>query len=79
MFIAVGRNAAVLAESAISAGMDPARVFEAQDSLAAAALAREMLVPRDVVLVKASRGVGLELVTDAIRARFESRDVEVGN
>lgn len=79
LFIAVGRNAAILAESAISAGMDPAQVFEAQDSLVAAALAREILVPRDVVLVKASRGVGLELVTDAIRARFESRDVEVGN
>ena len=68
-----------MASAAIEAGLPTSAVFEAQDALAAAAIAREMLLPRDVVLVKASRGVGLELVTDAIRARFEVRNLEMGN
>ncbi len=79
LLVAVGRNSRILAQAAIDAGMPANAVFEAQDALAAAAVTREMLAPRDVVLVKASRGVGLELVTEAIRARFEARDPEVGN
>lgn len=79
LLVAVGRNAHTMASAAIEAGLPTSAVFEAQDALAAAAIAREMLLPRDVVLVKASRGVGLELVTDAIRARFEVRNLEMGN
>lgn len=79
LLVAVGRNAAVMAGAALEAGMPQSGVYEAQDALAAAAITREMLLPRDVVLVKGSRGVGLELVTDAIRARFEVRDLEAGN
>ncbi len=40
----------------------------APDAAAAAALARELVQPGDVVLVKASRGVGLEVVADALAA-----------
>ena len=38
------------------------------DAAAAAALARELVRPGDVVLVKASRGVGLEVVAEALAA-----------
>jgi UDP-N-acetylmuramyl pentapeptide synthase len=36
------------------------------DAAAAAALASELVGPGDVVLVKASRGVGLEVVAEAL-------------
>jgi UDP-N-acetylmuramoyl-tripeptide--D-alanyl-D-alanine ligase len=36
------------------------------DAAEAAALARELVRPGDVVLVKASRGVGLEVVAEAL-------------
>jgi UDP-N-acetylmuramoyl-tripeptide--D-alanyl-D-alanine ligase len=36
------------------------------DAAAAAALAAELVGPGDVVLVKASRGVGLEVVAEAL-------------
>jgi UDP-N-acetylmuramoyl-tripeptide--D-alanyl-D-alanine ligase len=38
------------------------------DAAAAAALADELVGPGDVVLVKASRGVGLEVVAGALSA-----------
>jgi UDP-N-acetylmuramoyl-tripeptide--D-alanyl-D-alanine ligase len=40
----------------------------ASDAAEAAARARELVQPGDVVLVKASRGVGLEVVADALAA-----------
>ena len=77
--IAVGRNASTIAGAAVVGGIPRSEVFEAPDSLAAASLARELLRPRDVVLVKASRGVGLELVVDALKARFGQGNTEAGN
>lgn len=77
--IAVGRNASTIASAAVAGGIPRSEVFEAPDSLAAASLARELLKPRDVVLVKASRGVGLELVVDALKARFGQGSTEAGN
>jgi UDP-N-acetylmuramyl pentapeptide synthase len=41
--------------------------YPVADAAEAAALVPELLEPGDVVLVKASRGVGLELVGDALR------------
>jgi UDP-N-acetylmuramyl pentapeptide synthase len=38
------------------------------DASAAAELLSSLLRPRDTVLVKGSRGIGLELVADALRA-----------
>ena len=38
------------------------------DAEEAAALLPELVLPGDVVLVKASRGVGLEVVTEALQA-----------
>jgi UDP-N-acetylmuramyl pentapeptide synthase len=38
------------------------------DAVAAASLAQELVRPGDTVLVKASRGVGLEAVAEGLRA-----------
>jgi UDP-N-acetylmuramoyl-tripeptide--D-alanyl-D-alanine ligase len=42
--------------------------YSATDAPAAARLAAELVRPGDVVLVKASRGVGLEIVCQALTA-----------
>jgi UDP-N-acetylmuramoyl-tripeptide--D-alanyl-D-alanine ligase len=58
--VVVGRGALGIAEGALAAGMDGARIIRVKDIDAA----RDALVPRlrdrDVVLVKASRGIGLD-------------------
>jgi UDP-N-acetylmuramoyl-tripeptide--D-alanyl-D-alanine ligase len=46
----------------------------AADAAEAAALARELVRPGDVVLVKASRGVGLEVVAEALAADGRTTD-----
>jgi UDP-N-acetylmuramoyl-tripeptide--D-alanyl-D-alanine ligase len=50
--------------------MDPAAVHAFSDAAAAAAAAPELVEPGDAVLVKGSRGVRLEIVVEALRARF---------
>jgi UDP-N-acetylmuramoyl-tripeptide--D-alanyl-D-alanine ligase len=66
--VTVGGGAAGIAVGAREAGMDPAAVAEVPDRNAATALLRAHLRPGDVVLVKASRGVELELLVDELRA-----------
>ena len=66
--VVVGPAAAGIVEGALAAGMEPGRVSQVPDVDAA----REHLLPRlrdgDVVLVKASRGVGLERLVDGLVA-----------
>jgi UDP-N-acetylmuramoyl-tripeptide--D-alanyl-D-alanine ligase len=66
----VGPLARGFLEGAIAAGMDPAAVHAFSDAAAAAAAAPELVEPGDAVLVKGSRGVRLEIVVEALRARF---------
>ncbi len=65
--IVVGPDAAGIVEGARSAGLDASRIHHVADADAA----RDVLVPRlrddDVVLVKASRGIGLDSLVDALR------------
>jgi UDP-N-acetylmuramoyl-tripeptide--D-alanyl-D-alanine ligase len=68
--IAVGRNAGFVREGALSAGLSSAAVFTAPDAIAAATLLVALAEPRDTILVKGSRGVGLEHVVEAVRSRF---------
>jgi UDP-N-acetylmuramoyl-tripeptide--D-alanyl-D-alanine ligase len=49
-------------------------VHAVADAAAAATLARELVEPGDVVLVKASRGVGLEVVAEALAAGRSEAD-----
>jgi UDP-N-acetylmuramoyl-tripeptide--D-alanyl-D-alanine ligase len=66
----VGEGAAGSADGALAAGMEPARVTRVRD----AETALEALPPRlrdgDVVLVKASRGIGLDRVVDGLRREY---------
>lgn len=63
----VGRGAMAIAAGALDAGMDPARISTAADADAVLALLPPRLRPGDVVLVKASRGIGLDRVVDGLR------------
>jgi UDP-N-acetylmuramoyl-tripeptide--D-alanyl-D-alanine ligase len=65
--VVVGSGADAIAEGALAAGMEAARVIRVTGVEAA----RDALVPRlrdgDVVLVKASRGIGLDRLVDELR------------
>jgi UDP-N-acetylmuramoyl-tripeptide--D-alanyl-D-alanine ligase len=65
---AAGGAARGIVEGALAAGLDPARVRTAGDAPGAVVALRELAADGDVVLVKASRGVGLERVVDALVA-----------
>lgn len=71
--VVVGGAAAGIAEGALASGMDRARVSVVPDIDAA----REHLAPRlregDVVLVKASRGIGLERLVDGLVSAADGR------
>lgn len=60
----LGRN---LATGAKQAGLDPSRVIEVPDARAAASAVKTVVKPGDAVLIKASRGMKLELVADALQ------------
>jgi len=66
--IAVGAQAAVVAGAAVAAGMPGAAVAQAEDAGQAAELALPLLGPGTVVLVKGSRGIGLDAVVESLLA-----------
>jgi UDP-N-acetylmuramoyl-tripeptide--D-alanyl-D-alanine ligase len=71
--VVVGQAAAGIAEGALAAGMDPSRVSLVPDVDAAL----EFLPPRlrngDVVLLKASRGIGLERLVEGLEREVGRR------
>jgi UDP-N-acetylmuramoyl-tripeptide--D-alanyl-D-alanine ligase len=70
LLVVVGAGAAGIAAGAKSAGLDASRILEARDREAALDLLRARLRDGDVVLVKASRGVELDVLVDALRAEL---------
>jgi UDP-N-acetylmuramoyl-tripeptide--D-alanyl-D-alanine ligase len=68
LLVVVGDGARGIAAGARGAGLDPSRILEARDRDAAVDLLRARLRDGDVVLVKASRGIELDLLVDALRA-----------
>ncbi|MBM4397205.1 MAG: UDP-N-acetylmuramoyl-tripeptide--D-alanyl-D-alanine ligase [Deltaproteobacteria bacterium] len=68
--IAVGRQADLVRRGAIEAGLPGTSIFVAPDAITASSVALAVVLPRDTVLVKGSRGVGLEHVVEAMAARF---------
>jgi UDP-N-acetylmuramoyl-tripeptide--D-alanyl-D-alanine ligase len=66
VLVTVGRLAASMAESF------GGEIHAVADAGEAAAIVPELIAPGDVVLVKASRGVGLELVCTALGARDDA-------
>jgi UDP-N-acetylmuramoyl-tripeptide--D-alanyl-D-alanine ligase len=60
----LGRN---LARGAKQGGLDRAHIVEVSDAQAAVVAVKALVKPGDVVLIKASRGMRLELVADALQ------------
>lgn len=65
--VACGVLGRSLAKGARQAGLEQARILEARDARAAAAAVKAIVKAGDVVLIKASRGMRLELVADALQ------------
>jgi UDP-N-acetylmuramoyl-tripeptide--D-alanyl-D-alanine ligase len=70
LLVVVGAAAGGIAAGALEAGMTVDRIVRAVDRAAAAAGLRTLLRPGDVVLVKASRGIELEMLVDTLAAAF---------
>lgn len=66
ILVAVGMEAQAIADSAIKNGMNAKVVVTCPDADTAAQLLKQLIISGDVVLVKASRGVGLEAVVRAL-------------
>jgi UDP-N-acetylmuramoyl-tripeptide--D-alanyl-D-alanine ligase len=66
--VALGERAETLVAGAIAAGMDPARVTAGCDHEDASRRLRQILRPRDWVLVKGSRAMKMERVVEALCA-----------
>jgi UDP-N-acetylmuramoyl-tripeptide--D-alanyl-D-alanine ligase len=65
--VACGQLGRSLAKGAKQAGLDQAHILEVPDARAASAAIKTVVKPGDTVLIKASRGMKLELVADALR------------
>ncbi len=73
LLIVVGAGAGGIAVAARAAGMDPARVHTTRDATEALDVLRPRLRDGDVVLAKASRGIGLDVLVEALRAERGER------
>ncbi|WP_433325016.1 UDP-N-acetylmuramoyl-tripeptide--D-alanyl-D-alanine ligase [Spirillospora sp. CA-294931] len=74
--VVVGRGAAAMAEGAGQVGSWTGECVQVDDVGAAVTVLRERLRPRDVVLVKASRVVGLERAAEELLREPSSGDAE---
>jgi UDP-N-acetylmuramoyl-tripeptide--D-alanyl-D-alanine ligase len=72
LLVVVGAAAGGIAEGALEAGLEAERILHVADAEAARDVLRPRLVPGDVVLVKASRGMALDRLVDALREDLES-------
>jgi UDP-N-acetylmuramoyl-tripeptide--D-alanyl-D-alanine ligase len=70
LLVTVGPGAAGIAAGAKAAGLDSSRILEARDREAALDLLRVRLRDGDVVLVKASRGVELDVLVEGLTAEL---------
>lgn len=70
LLVVVGAHAGGIAVGATEAGLDPARVHHVTAPEAALDVLRPRLRDGDTVLVKGSRGVGLDRLVDALRVEL---------
>jgi UDP-N-acetylmuramoyl-tripeptide--D-alanyl-D-alanine ligase len=73
LLMVVGEGAAGIARGARDAGLAAERIVEAGDRAEVLAALEERLQPGDVVLVKASRGIALDVLVEELRERLEAR------
>lgn len=71
LLIVVGRGAEPIGRAARAAGMPAGRVIEVADRQAALEALRPRLAPGDVVLVKASNGIGLGRLIEDLRIELD--------
>jgi UDP-N-acetylmuramoyl-tripeptide--D-alanyl-D-alanine ligase len=69
--VVVGDGAAAIAEGAVAAGMDPARIVRVRDAEAALEAIPPRLRDGDIVLLKASRGIALDRVVAGLRRELD--------
>jgi UDP-N-acetylmuramoyl-tripeptide--D-alanyl-D-alanine ligase len=67
LLMVVGGDAAGMVEGAIEAGLDPGRIHHVADAEDALEALRPRLRENDTVLIKASRGIGLDRLVDGLR------------
>jgi UDP-N-acetylmuramoyl-tripeptide--D-alanyl-D-alanine ligase len=67
LLVVVGRDASGIVAGARAAGLDPSRIHHVADADEALDALRPRLRDGDVVLVKASRGIGLDRLVDQLR------------
>ena len=73
LLVVVGPEAPGIVDGAIAAGLDAGRIHHVADTEAALDVLRPRLRDGDVVLVKASRGIGLDRLVDALRLELGER------
>lgn len=73
LLVCVGPAGKWIADAAAAAGFGKAAIRQFTDSAAAAASMSKLLLPGDLILLKASRGVRLETVASAIAGRATAR------
>ena len=65
-----GASARALADGAVQGGMNPSAVHYLRDSALAADLAVTLIKPGDLVIVKGSRGIRMDVVVDRLKAEL---------
>jgi UDP-N-acetylmuramoyl-tripeptide--D-alanyl-D-alanine ligase len=70
LLVVVGAGATGIADGAVGAGLAPGKIVRAATREVALDLVRPRLRDGDVVLVKASRGIELDLLVEALRAEL---------
>jgi UDP-N-acetylmuramoyl-tripeptide--D-alanyl-D-alanine ligase len=71
LLVTVGPLARRMAEGAAAAGMDRARILSFSDSIEAAGGIVPLLREGDMVLVKGSRGMGMERIVEVLKERIK--------
>jgi UDP-N-acetylmuramoyl-tripeptide--D-alanyl-D-alanine ligase len=66
ILITVGERGRLIAEASLSWGMDPERVIMEENNEGAIHRLREIVAPGDIILVKGSRGMGMEEIVEAM-------------
>ncbi len=73
VLIAVQGDAEAMASGALAAGMDPEKVFFYSTPAEAGEKLCRIMAPGDLVLLKGSRGVKMELALDRLRQKFSAK------
>ena len=72
--VLLGSFAAVVKDAAVKAGLDASSISIASDHSAAVELLTRYLKPGDLLLLKASRGIRLELIEQGLKATLGRRN-----